>query len=606
MNRDFTSFAMTALCCYRKIRRKMRKVSVLAVILFFLFYGTIFAAEGDVVWTRTHNGIANGFDVGSGIAVDGNGNVYVTGYETVTGQESNIWVRKYSSDGYEIWTRTYNGTANDDDEGYGIAVDGDGNVYVAGYETVKKEKSNIWVRKYDTNGSEVWTRTYNGTANGHDRGRSIAVDGIGNVYVTGCEWVGKEEKRNIWVRKCNSDGNVVWTKTYNGAANSQDRGYAVAVDASGNVYVTGYETVKKEKSNIWVRKYDSDGYELWTSTHNGTANSHDRGRGIAVDVSGNIFVIGSEWVTGEKRNIWLRKYDSDGNVVWTRTYNGTDNDDDLGYGIAVDGSGNVYVTGCEIITGEGTNIWVRKYDTDGNIVWTRTYNGPANDDDEGYGIAVDGSGNVYVAGYEYVIGEEDNLWVRKYACPFTIITDSLPEATVGYRYREKLSSSGGTPPINWTVSSGSLPSDLSLGSDGVISGTPIEIGNYSFTVEAVEKFGAREEKPLSLRVKEIAEMPGGVAGNVKIQGGEKGYVNPRKGEVAKIHFWPSGSGRVNVKIYTLNGLLVWEKSKSVSGAQDFIEWNCRNKDNDVVASGIYVVYVKGPGIKATKKVAILK
>ena len=97
-----------------------------------------------------------------------------------------------------------------------------------------------------------------------------------------------------------------------------------------------------------------------------------------------------------------------------------------------------------------------------------------------------------------------------------------------------------------------------------------------------------------------------VNGEVKIQGGENGYVNPLKGEKAKIHFEPSGPGTVNVKIFTLIGLLVWEKSKDVSPVQDFIEWNCRNTENDVVASGIYVVYVEGPGIKATKKVAILK
>ncbi len=97
-----------------------------------------------------------------------------------------------------------------------------------------------------------------------------------------------------------------------------------------------------------------------------------------------------------------------------------------------------------------------------------------------------------------------------------------------------------------------------------------------------------------------------VNGEVKIQGGQNGYVNPLKGEKAKIHFEPSGPGTVNVKIFTLIGLLVWEKSKDVSPVQDFIEWNCRNTENDVVASGIYVVYVEGPGIKATKKVAVLK
>jgi hypothetical protein len=95
-------------------------------------------------------------------------------------------------------------------------------------------------------------------------------------------------------------------------------------------------------------------------------------------------------------------------------------------------------------------------------------------------------------------------------------------------------------------------------------------------------------------------------GDVRIQGGENGYINPLKGEVARIHFWPSGPGTVNVEIFDLIGLLVWEKSKDVSGAQDVIEWDCRNDKNDVVASGIYLVYVEGPGIKATKKAAVLK
>ena len=97
-----------------------------------------------------------------------------------------------------------------------------------------------------------------------------------------------------------------------------------------------------------------------------------------------------------------------------------------------------------------------------------------------------------------------------------------------------------------------------------------------------------------------------VKGGVKIQGGENGYVNPLKGEKAKIHFEPSESGTVNVKIFTLIGLLVWEKSKDVTPVQDFIEWDCRNTENDLVASGIYVVFVEGSGIKATKKVAVLK
>jgi len=95
-------------------------------------------------------------------------------------------------------------------------------------------------------------------------------------------------------------------------------------------------------------------------------------------------------------------------------------------------------------------------------------------------------------------------------------------------------------------------------------------------------------------------------GDVKIVGGQNGYVNPLKGEVAEIHFWPASAGTVNVEIFDLIGLLVWEKSKDVLGVGDVIEWNCRNNENDLVASGIYLVFVEGPGIKATKKVAVLK
>jgi len=500
----------------------MRKISVLLVILSFVFCGTIFATEGDVIWTRTHNGPDDKSDYGYGIAVDGNGNVYVTGHEYKSDTErSNIWVRKYDANGYEVWTSTYNGVANDYDYGRGIAVDGSGNVYVTGYEWVSGAKNDIWVGKYDSGGDEVWTETHNGPDNYYDEGYGIVVDGDGNVYVTGREYYDAVEGYNIWVRKYDSDGEEVWTETHNGPADGSDVGRGIAVDGRGNVYVIGYEEKVGDIPAIWIRKYDSDGDEVWTRTYDADGESA-RGNGIAVDDSGNVYVTGYEYIDGQENNIWVRKYDSNGNVVWTRTYNGAEDVDDGGYGIAVDGSGNVYVTGDEWVTGEQNNNWVRKYDSDGDVVWTKTHNGPANEKDRSFGIAVDGSGNVYVTGCETVTGESQNIWVRKY------------EGAYGEHFE---------PPVE---------------------------------------------------------------GNVKIQGGEKGYVNPKKGEKAKIHFQPSGAGRVNVKIYTLRGLLVWEGSKSVSGVQDFIEWNCRNKENDVVASGIYVVYVKGPGIKATKKVAILK
>src|SRR5206468_3930175 len=142
--------------------------------------------------------------------------------------------------------------------------------------------------------------------------------------------------------------------------------------------------------------------------------------GIAVDGSGNAYVTGYENRSdlGQNYNTWIRKYDTNGSVLWTQTYNSPNNDDDESFGIAVDGSGNAYVTGYENRSdlGQSYNTWVRKYDTNGSVLWTKTYNSPNNDDDAGFGIAVDGSGNAYVTGYENRsdLGQDYNAWVRKY------------------------------------------------------------------------------------------------------------------------------------------------------------------------------------------------
>ncbi|MEK9150457.1 MAG: hypothetical protein AAB267_10500 [Candidatus Desantisbacteria bacterium] len=114
-----------------------------------------------------------------------------------------------------------------------------------------------------------------------------------------------------------------------------------------------------------MRKYDTNGNPIWTGTYNGTGNGNDGGQGIAVDPSGDILVTGYEWVTSQNYNIWVRKYDTNGNPIWTQNYNGTDNNFDVGQGIAVDPSGDIAVCGYESVAGQNYNIWLRKYEGGG-------------------------------------------------------------------------------------------------------------------------------------------------------------------------------------------------------------------------------------------------
>ncbi len=365
------------------------------------------------LWTRTYNSPSRMEDGGYGITVDDEGNVYVTGIATFN--DYDIWVRKYDKHGEEQWTQTYDGGRDGDDFGYGIAVDLQGNVYVTGEIEVSEDTTDLCLLKYDSDGDDLWVRTYNGSANSYDGGYGVAVDAEGNSYV-----VGRESKTgeytNIFLRKYDEDGGVVWTKSIH--EQGDETGYGVALDADGNIYITGFMSASGEWGNVWVSKRDTEGDELWTRTFNGPASSYDEGRGVAVDEDGNVYVIGTVSTVETYMDIWVRKYNPNGNMLWTQTYNGPAGPGDIpwdqGYGIAVDSEGNVYVTGHATVENEEWNIWVRKYDSNGNVLWTHVHNGQRGRIESGHGIAVDAKGNVYVTAAVNNEGDVGDIWIRKF------------------------------------------------------------------------------------------------------------------------------------------------------------------------------------------------
>ena len=170
-----------------------------------------------------------------------------------------------------------------------MAVDGAGNVYVTG-STFNGLNNDFLTVKYNAGGVIQWRALANGAANGDDFAYGIAVDSIGNVVVTGSsQFDGKSDYLTV---KYNSSGVEQWRATLDGDANRDDEAYAIAVDAAGNVLVTGASVAYGNNYDYVTVKYSAAGNELWRIPMEGTGNSIDRSVAICVDANGNTIVTG--------------------------------------------------------------------------------------------------------------------------------------------------------------------------------------------------------------------------------------------------------------------------------------------------------------------------
>ena len=379
----------------------------------YLDYLTIkYDPAGNELWTRRYNGPGDSSDCASDIAVDNWGNVYVTGYsygDSVTVDD--YATIRYDSSGNEIWTRRYDGSANMSDGAYATAVDGAGNVYVTGFCTDSQSYTDYVTIKYDSSGNEIWVRSYDGPGNSDDCAYDMAVDGPGNIYLTG-KSTGNGTNFDYATIKYDSSGTELWVRRYNGSANRADEAAAIAVDDLGNVYVTGHSIgTGYDYATI---KYDSSGNELWVSRYDGPASGRDGACDIAVDGLGNVYVIGNSTGSTTASDFATVKYDSSGNQLWVRRYSGPGSYNDLAAGISLDSSGNVYITGYNVTINTACNYVTIKYDTSGNELWMQTYNGPGNWGDHARAIALDDSGNVYVTGESWGISSNYDYATIKY------------------------------------------------------------------------------------------------------------------------------------------------------------------------------------------------
>lgn len=390
--------------------------------IFFLLFISFFAlnpsksyCQVNREWTSFFNSSSNDNDEVSSMTVDISGNVYVTGYSIVSGDNKDFITIKYNSAGVSQWIARYNNPdMNDDDEAVSLTSDAQGNVYVTGFSKGNGTFKDYLTIKYSPSGNELWVARYNGTGNDDDIAVSVKVTNSGNVIVSGTS-VGELTSEDYLTIMYNSNGVEQWTARYNyDLVDDIDIAKSMTVDGFGNVYVTGFSTGLSKNEDYAVVKYNSAGAEQWVSRYNGTSDSYDISTDIVTDITGNVYVTGYSNDLISSEDYATVKYNSNGVQQWVAKYNGASGKFDIATSITTDNSGNVFVTGYSFNDNSSEDYATIKYNSNGDQQWVSLYNGTGNDFDIATSIKSDINGNIYVAGYSYGTGTQEDFATIKY------------------------------------------------------------------------------------------------------------------------------------------------------------------------------------------------
>lgn len=426
--------------------------------ILILFSGVSFSQVPTCLWANSATGSYN--DSGYNIDTDATGNVLVVGnfyspsitFGSITlnntGSMWDVYVVKYDPSGTVLWARGGGGTS--DDYATGVSTDASGNVYVSGYFksstatfgslTITNSGAashDLFLLKYNSSGTLLWARSAGGSLD--DRAQSVSTDAAGNSTVTGHFFslsilFGSGSVVNadntgstcdMYAATYDASGNVSWSQRAGGMLN--DYGQDVAVDGSGNAFVTGYfksdqlifgsttlTNANTTFADMYLVKYNSSGAPVWAVRAGNTLTEY--GHSVSTDPSGNVLVVGDfyssmlSFGTPSVNNIsgadaFLVKYDPSGVALWAKSVGGTT--DDSGSGVCTDLTGNVYFTGPfyssalytssdTLINSGGADIFIVKYSPSGVFSWNQNFGG--NNNDYTPSVQCDAAGRLFLGG----------------------------------------------------------------------------------------------------------------------------------------------------------------------------------------------------------------
>ena len=289
-------------------------------------------------------------------------------------------------------------------------------VFATGYTSSASGGQDIYTAKYHpVTGALLWAKTFNGAANLNDQGAAIAVDSSGNVVITGYTTKTATDADVYVAKYASADGTLLWQKTYAGAGNGLDAGVSVAVDASDNVAVAGYGFGATGGMDFFAARYSSDGSTTYFERLiDGGSNRTDSASSVAVNSAGDLAVAGYIRNAANNMDFKVMKLDATaGTTLWQYTFNGSSNTDDGAYAVAFNAADEVIATG--YARAFNYDLYTVKLSGSGVLVWQRQWNGPFDSSDTAYQLAIDSNSDVIVGGTSYRAASVQDGYVVKYS-----------------------------------------------------------------------------------------------------------------------------------------------------------------------------------------------
>jgi hypothetical protein len=508
------------------------------------------------------------------------------------------------------WVSSFNGAQNENDRSVKSVTDNSGNIYITGTTFDPVTKENTVVLKYNSSGVLQWSRFYTGEVQGgNDIPADIKLDANGNVYVLiSSPKPNYVHLNRLVLLKYTSSGNLSFTKIYESDNITGRKAHSLYI-ANNSIYFT----------ELWsflnIHKADMNG-NIVNSFTSSNSNVLNKITSMISDNSGNLYAVGSE-----NEDIVFYKLNSNMNITWVKTYAGIGNGFDIAYRIGADDNFNFYIGGVILSPVAGNDYCIIKYNQVGTQQWVKTYNGPANGNDELNDLAVTGSGDVFVtgkssggsSGFDFVTIKYNTAgtqqWLHRYDGPVngddlaqSLILDSQGGVYTGGTSKTsanvtdytvvKYSAADGT--IHWTSNNNLSASDTLTGmiidnnSNIIVYGNSKRFLNNDRDI-AVFKLGS------TIGISQIgSEIP-------KLFELKQNYPNPFN-PATIINFSLPISGIVKLQVYNSTGQLVTELvNKYLNAGMYSYEFSAIG-----LPSGIYFYRIESNEFSEVKKMILVK